>query len=130
MFDFHHLYTDDAHSRVRRLLKAGIALPVLMLAAQPALADSGQNASNAAAGSAEASAELVAAGGQVALGAVAVPLAVAGGALWFAGEGALEIGSAAWEAANAPLEVCDEVIMAVPPPKLAPAHPQIKSEAR
>lgn len=87
-------------------------LAMATLVAQGALADSGQNASNASADSAEASARLAASGVQLTMGAVAVPLVAIG----TIAEGT---GEALWEAANAPLEVSDEVLTAVPPPALA-----------
>lgn len=92
-----------------------------MLLAESAFADSTQNASNASKDSAEASAKLAASGVQLTMGAVAVPLAVAGAVTAGAGDVALAISADLWEGANAPLEVSDEVLTALPPPVLTGA---------
>lgn len=89
------------------------------LMADGAFADSFQNASTASKDSAEASAELAASGVQLTMGAVAVPLALAGAVTAGAGEVALEVSEGLWEGANAPLNVSDEVLTAVPAPALA-----------
>ncbi|MEM9938645.1 MAG: hypothetical protein AAF768_07355 [Pseudomonadota bacterium] len=98
------------------------ALPILALAviAPPGLAhaDSFQNASQAAADSAEASARLVASGVQVTLGAAAVPLAASGAAANAGGSAANAIAGDLWETANAPLTVDDDIAMAQPLPSL------------
>jgi hypothetical protein len=77
-----------------------------------------ENASNAASDSADASARLVASGGQVVLGAIAVPLAVAGGVAEGTGAVAGDISKDLWDAANAPLVVDDAVAIAQPIPDL------------
>lgn len=89
-----------------------------MLLAESAFADSTQNASGASKDSAEASAKLAASGVQLTMGAVAVPLAVVGAAAAGTGEVALAISEGLWAGANAPLEVSDEVLTALPPPVL------------
>jgi hypothetical protein len=81
-----------------------------------------RNASQATGDSLDASARLVASGGQVVLGAVAVPLAAAGGLLEGTGAAADSIATDLWDAANTPLKVDDAVVMASPPPRL-PALP-------
>jgi hypothetical protein len=91
------------------------------LFAQGAFADSFGNASAASADSAEASARLAASGVQVTMGAVAIPLTAVGGLTMEAGEATFDLGLDLWDAANAPLEVSDEVVTALPPPVLAGA---------
>ncbi|MDJ0921976.1 MAG: hypothetical protein QNI84_12685 [Henriciella sp.] len=81
-------------------------------------ADSFQNASQAAADSAEASARLVASGVQVTLGATAVPLAASGAVANAGGSAANQIAGDLWDAANAPLTVDDDIAMAQPLPRL------------
>lgn len=81
-------------------------------------ADSFQNFSEAAGDSAEASARIVASGGQVAMGAVAIPLAAIGGLTEASGEAATAISDDLWQAANAPLTVDDDVVMAQPAPSV------------
>ena len=81
-----------------------------------AYADSFSNLSEATRDSAKASGRIVAAGGQVALGAVAVPLALAGATTESAGNAATTIAGDLWKTANTPLKVDDDIAMAQPLP--------------
>jgi len=83
-----------------------------------AMADSLGNMSQAVGDSADASARIVAAGGQVALGAVAIPLAGIGGLSEATGSAATHISNDLWSAANAPLKIEDTVVMAQPAPRV------------
>ena len=96
------------------LLAGGLALP--------AIADSGQNFSTTLGDSAEASARLTASGIQVATGAVAIPITIAGIGLRETGELTANLGDAMSEAANAPLVVDDTVVVA----QDAPTVPRIR----
>lgn len=100
--------------RLSHLLLAGSAIALAL----PAHADSFGNASEAAGDSLEASARIVAAGGQIALGAVAVPLAAVGAVSEAGGEAATTISEDMWETANAPLKVDDRVVVAQPAPSV------------
>ncbi|MEL6753432.1 MAG: hypothetical protein AAFO57_05350 [Pseudomonadota bacterium] len=92
--------------------------------AGPAFADSLGNASEASADSAEAGLRLVASGGQIALGAVAIPLAASGAIAEGTGQAASDISDELWETANSPLKVDDRVVLAQP----APNVPRVSSE--
>lgn len=92
--------------------------------AQPTLADSLGNASQATADSLEAGSRVVAAGGQIALGAVAIPLAAAGAIAEGGGEAATDISGDLWEAANAPLKVDERVVIADPAPTVPRTEPR------
>lgn len=81
-----------------------------------AAADSISNLSEATSDSVEASARVIASGGQVALGAVAIPLALAGATSEGAGSAATTIADDLWKTANAPLKVDDDIAMAQPLP--------------
>ena len=83
-----------------------------------AAADSTGNLSEATGDSSQASARIAAAGGQVALGAVALPLRLGGDVTAGIGEAAGNAGEAMWEAANAPLKVDDRVAIADPAPRV------------
>jgi hypothetical protein len=83
-----------------------------------AQADSINNLSGAIGDSAEASAQVVAAGGQVAIGAVALPLSVVGSGAEMVGGASQDLADELWDAANAPLIVDQDVVIAVPPPPL------------
>lgn len=100
------------------------------LTAGPAAADSLQNASDATGDSLEASARIVASGGQIVLGAVAIPLTAGGGLSEATGEAAADSGEALWQTANAPLVVDDAVMVAAPPPDVPrlPRDVQAKRE--
>lgn len=89
-----------------------------MALALPASADSLGNASQAAADSAEAGSRVVAAGGQIALGAVAIPLAATGAIAEGGGQVATAISGDLWEVANAPLKIDERVVMAQPAPNV------------
>lgn len=95
------------------------------LLAPVAAADSAQNFSDAAGDSSQASAQIVAAGGQVALGAVALPLTIGGEITAAAGQGVADAGEALWDVANAPLKVDDRVALAQP----APDVPRLPAQA-
>jgi len=103
-----------------------IALAVL--AAPVAMADSFQNMSDATLDSADASARIAASGTQVALGAVAVPLAGLGALAEAGGETATEISADLWDVANAPLKVDDAVVIAQPLPELGVAPTPLKED--
>lgn len=92
-----------------------------LLLATPASGDSLGNASQAVGDSADASARIVASGGQIALGAVAIPLAASGALTEATGEAATEISEDLWATANAPLKVDDRVIV----PQAAPNVPRL-----
>ena len=98
--------------------------PVLMTGlvfTTSAHADSFRNFSEATGDSADASARVVAAGGQVAIGAVAIPLAASASLVEGTGHAANVIADDLWTAANAPLKVSDDVVIAQPPPSLSGA---------
>ncbi|WP_140985744.1 hypothetical protein [Asticcacaulis tiandongensis] len=100
------------------------ALTLSALLTSPVLAQgSFENASNASGNSAEASAELALSGVQVALGVVAVPIVIVGAGLDLSGDAASATGGALWDAANAPLEVSQETVIAQPAPNV-PQTPQ------
>ena len=101
---------------MKRILAAGLVAGLSLFGV--AQADSFQNFSEATGDSAQAGARVVAAGGQVAIGAIAVPLAAAGALAEGAGGAANHIADDMWTAANAPLTVSDEVVVAQPPPSL------------
>lgn len=86
--------------------------------ALPSHGDSFGNASDATADSIEAGARVVAAGGQIALGAVAIPLAAAGAVAEGGGEAATDISKELWDVANAPLSVDERVAIAQPAPNV------------
>lgn len=100
-----------------RYLIAAILMSPFILSAS-ANADSFTNFSEAAGDSAEASSRVIAAGGQVALGAAAIPLSVIGSGADLVGEASHSLSDELWTAANAPLKVDDDVVIAVPPPSL------------
>ncbi|MEM9738965.1 MAG: hypothetical protein AAF829_03785 [Pseudomonadota bacterium] len=109
--------------QLRLSLVAAAALALTL----PAQADSLGNASQAAADSAEASTRIVAAGGQIAMGAVAIPLAAAGAIAEGGGQAATKISDDLWETANTPLKIDDRVIVAQPAPivpRIKPSEPQ------
>ena len=89
-------------------------------------ADSVNNFSQAAGDSAEASARVIAAGGQVAVGAVALPLAAAGTIVEGTGSAVGELANDLWDAANTPLEVDDDIVIAQGPPTLSAISQEIK----
>ena len=95
----------------------------VLLVALPAHADSFANASEASADSIEASARIVASGGQIALGAVAIPLAASGALAESGGQAATAISKDLWTTANVPLTVDDRVVVAQPAPNV-PREPQ------
>lgn len=101
---------------MKRRITAALAATSLMVPI--ALAQSSNNMSEAIADSGEASARIVAAGGQIVIGAVAVPLAAAGGLSEATGSAATEISDGLWDAANTPLVVDDAVVMAQPAPQV------------
>lgn len=101
---------------MKRLILAAVVSGMGLSAA--AYADSFKNFSEAAGDSADAGSRVVAAGGQVALGAVAVPLAAAGALAEGAGGAAGDIAEDLWDTANAPLTVDDAVVVAQPAPSL------------
>ena len=104
------------HKSQTLILLAVIASPL-------AMADSFQNMSDATLDSADASARLAASGTQVALGAVAVPLAGLGALAEAGGETATEISADLWDVANTPLKVDDAVVIAQPLPEMTPSSP-------
>ena len=93
-----------------------------------ASANSFNNFSQAVGDSAEASVRVAAAGGQVALGAVAVPLAAAGALAEGAGNAANGIADEMWNTANAPLTVSDDVVFAQDPPSLSNQNAKPEAE--
>ncbi|MAK62295.1 MAG: hypothetical protein CMK09_15100 [Ponticaulis sp.] len=101
---------------MKRILAAALVAGLSFTAV--AQADSFNNFSEAVGDSAEAGSRVVAAGGQVALGAVAVPLAAVGAVVEGAGDTAGNIANDMWGAANTPLQVSDEVVVAQPAPTL------------
>lgn len=101
---------------MKYLTGAILLCPIILTAS--AKADSFNNLSVAIGDSAEASAQVVAAGGQVAIGAVALPLSVAGSGAEMVGNASQDLADELWDAANAPLTVDQDVVIAVPPPSL------------
>ncbi|MEL6568931.1 MAG: hypothetical protein AAFQ22_10970 [Pseudomonadota bacterium] len=106
-------------------LKCSLLAASAMALTVPAYADSLGNASQAAADSAEASTRIVAAGGQIALGAVAIPLAAAGAVAEGGGQAATEISEDLWATANAPLKVDERVVIAQPAPSVPRELPKV-----
>lgn len=111
-----------------RAIAAAIFMTAAGLAA--AHAQSVENTSAAVAESAEGAAALAEAGVRATAGSVAVPLASAGAASEIAGEVPASVGVAAgdaagalWEAANTPLTIGDEVIVAADAPPSVAAEP-------
>ena len=96
------------------LLAGAAALAVIH--APIAYADSVTNMSEATGDSLDASSRIVVSGGQVALGAVAIPLALVGEVTGSAGSVATETSDVLWQAANAPLVVDRDVAIAQPAP--------------
>lgn len=92
------------------------------LACLPAKADSFNNFSEAIVDSGDASARVIASGGQVALGATAIPLSILGNGADFVGDVSNGISNELWTAANAPLTVDEDVVIAVPPPHLEQSY--------
>ncbi|WAC46870.1 hypothetical protein OVA03_09080 [Asticcacaulis sp. SL142] len=80
--------------------------------------DSVTNTSDASGESAVATAQLTSAGVQVASGVVAIPVVIAGSAAESTGMVARSSGEALWEAANTPLEVSPETVVAQPAPQV------------
>ena len=107
-------------------VRFGIAALAVVAVSACAHADSLNNFSDAVGDSGEASARVTAAGGQVAVGAVAVPLAAVGGLTEATGNAANVIANDLWDIANAPLEVDEDVVIAQPLPK--PSVDQMKGE--
>ncbi len=101
---------------MRHMFTTGATIACLL--APAAFADSAQNLSQAAGDSSEASAQIVAAGGQVALGAVALPLIIGGEITAATGKGAAGGGEMLWDAANAPLKLDDRIALAQPAPQV------------
>lgn len=101
---------------MKRKIAAAAAAALLLVPIT--MADSSRNMSEAIADSGEASARIVAAGGQIVIGAVAVPLAAVGGLSEATGNAATDISDGLWDAANAPLVVDDAVVMAQPAPQV------------
>lgn len=101
---------------MKYLTGAILLCPIILTAS--AKADSFNNFSTAIGDSAEASAQVVAAGGQVAIGAVALPLSVVGSGAEMVGGASQALADELWDAANAPLIVDQDVVFAVPPPPL------------
>ncbi len=110
---------------LKSLLAAGALAAFAVPVAHADDGGSGANMSEALIDSADASARIVASGGQVMMGAVAVPLALAGGLSEATGAGVTDISETLWDGANAPLVVDDAVVMAQP----APSVPRTPGEA-
>lgn len=102
---------------MKRIVIAALASGLVFTTS--AHADSFKNFSEATGDSANASARVVAAGGQVAIGAVAIPLAASASLVEGTGHAANVIADDLWAAANAPLTVSDDVVIAQPPPSLS-----------
>lgn len=102
---------------MKRILVAGLLAGVSITAT--AQADSLQNFSEAGGGSSEAGARVVAAGGQVALGAVAIPLSAVGTIAEEGGGVVNVIAGDLWTAANVPLTVDRDIVVAQPAPSLS-----------
>ena len=100
------------------ILRSGLTGLIFLGLPIAAHADSFQNLSEATGDSAEASARIGASGVQIALGAVAVPLALTGMAAEGVGESAQIVADDFWHAANAPLTVDEDIAIAEPLPTL------------
>ena len=111
---------------MKRVLAAGLIIGLSLTGV--AQADSFRNFSEAAGDSAEAGTRIVAAGGQVALGAVAVPLAAVGSLAEGAGTAANGIADDMWTTANAPLVVDRDVVVAQPAPSLIDEQPTAEEQ--
>lgn len=106
---------------------AGLAL-IAVSGASAANADSFKNMSQAVGDSAEASSRVIAAGGQVTLGAIAVPLSAIGAISEATGEAATAISGDLWDVANAPLTISDEVVIAQAVPTVPRTPAQTRDE--
>lgn len=100
----------------RKIITAIAGLTAIAITIPLAGADSFRNMSTAVGDSADASARIVASGGQVLVGAVAVPLAAVGGLSEATGQAAGSIASDMWDTANAPLIIDEAVVIAQPAP--------------
>lgn len=107
--------------------KIAAAAAAALALATATMAQSSANMSEAIGDSAEASTRIVAAGGQIVIGAVAVPLALAGGLSEGTGNVAGSLAEGMWDAANAPLTVDEAVVMPQPAPDV-PRTPRRTSE--
>ena len=113
---------------MKRMVSIGvISLAGLGFGAAAHAQDSFQNVSDATGASVEAASQVVAAGGQVALGAVAVPLAIAGAGAESTGNAANTIAGDLWDAANAPLVVDEDIALAAEPLPEIPRAPDTQS---
>lgn len=89
-----------------------------------AQADSLNNFSEAVGDSADASARIVASGGQVVIGATALPLALAGTGLEGAGQLSKDMANELWGTTNTPLKIDEDIVIAQTPPTLADIQKQ------
>lgn len=97
-------------------LSAALIVGTALITTQAHAADSIDNTSQAAGESVIATAKLAASGVQVVAGVAALPVMGVGSAAESTGEIMQDSGQAVWTAANTPLEVSDETVVAQPAP--------------
>lgn len=97
-----------------KTLSPAIIVGAALLTSQAQAADSVENTSNAAGESVIATAKLAASGVQVVAGVAAIPVMGVGSAAQSTGEILQDSGEAVWTAANTPLEVSDDTVVAQP----------------
>jgi len=102
---------------MKKQLSASLGLLFAMsLSGQAMAQDSATDVSKATGDSAVASAKLTAAGVKAVVGVVALPVMAAGVTAESAGHAISDSGQAAWTAANTPLDVSPETVVAQPVP--------------
>lgn len=112
-----------------KALPSAIVLSTALITTQAQAADSLDNTSKAAGDSVIATAKLAASGVQVVAGVAAIPVMGVGSAAQSTGEILQDSGEAVWTAANTPLEVSDETVVAQPAPAV-PYEAQPAKKAR
>ncbi len=113
------------------MTKTLILTATLMLGAATGVhaQDSLANASKASGDSVVATAELTEAGVKVVAGVVALPFVAAGAVAEGSGHTVREAGQGLWDAANGPLEVSPETVVAQPAPQV-PYKAQAQTQAQ
>ncbi|MDC7676309.1 hypothetical protein [Asticcacaulis machinosus] len=112
-----------------KALTPAFIVSAALLTSQAQAADSLDNTSKAAGESVIATAKLAASGVQVVAGVAAIPVMGVGSAAQSTGEILQDSGEAVWTAANTPLEVSDETVVAQPAPTV-PYDAQATNKAK
>lgn len=111
-----HKHSSKRNHMKKRLSASLALLFAVSLSGQAIAQDSATDVSKATGDSAVASAKLTAAGVKAVVGVVALPVIAVGSTAESAGHVTSESGQAVWAAANAPLEVSPETVVAQPVP--------------